>query len=89
MRITKYVEVEAEIEVDVSFSDLVSEMKVSAENTRAMLTGFSNFMRFSQTLPDELLSTLNEKQREIIVNTLSEQLARISSIALQSNPVSG
>lgn len=87
MKVTKFVDVEAEVEVDVTFADLVSEMTPNVENTRAMLAGFSVFLNFTKSLPNELLSTLNEKQREIIVTALSEQLARIASASVQPTPV--
>jgi len=85
MKVTKFVEFEAEVEVDVTFSDLVAEMVPTTENTRSMLSGFNMLINFTKSLPEELLSTLNEKQRDLIVNALSEQLARIASASVQPN----
>ena len=80
-----YFESTEEVEINVTFSDLVGEMSQTAENTRSMLIGFSQFLNFTKNLPDELLSTMREGQRKIILTTLEEQMARIAALTLKPN----
>jgi hypothetical protein len=82
LKISKMVEYVAEVEVEVSFEDMVAQLRHTAENTRAMLTGLNNCLCFLKALPNELLATLNEHQLKIITTELSIQQKRISAITL-------
>jgi len=86
VQITKLVDTRIKVEVEVTFADLVNEMKPSVENTRSMLSGFSILLTFVKAVPDELLSTMNEKQREIIMSSLTEQMSRIASAKVEPTP---
>ncbi|MCA8198481.1 hypothetical protein [Burkholderia vietnamiensis] len=82
MRITKQVDVEVEVEVDISVADVVSELPVSAENLQEVLRGFNSLLSFARALPDELLTSLSGKQREIIRASLTQLNSRLASLPL-------
>lgn len=84
MQITKHETVDVEVTVDVSISDVVSELPVTAENVQQVLRGFSTLISFVRALPDELVTALNPKQREIISACLVETNNRLTSLPLPS-----
>jgi hypothetical protein len=77
MRVEKTVTID--IEVDVSITELVSELPANASNTADMLSGLNTFLIFGKSLPDDLLATLNEKQSQIILENLQHLSHRIQA----------
>ncbi|MDH0342027.1 hypothetical protein [Chromobacterium haemolyticum] len=88
MKITKFVEIETEVEVDVSIGDIVRELPCTAENVREMLSGLSGFIKFCDALPDDLLAGLNEKQHSIILEHFDRIHKRFAAVQVQPAPVS-
>lgn len=86
MLISKVVTVEQEVKINVSFAEMVEEMTADATNTKAMLAGLNTCLSFVKSLPGDLLSTLTEAQRDIVVNVMTEQVTRIKGITLQTPP---
>jgi len=70
--------VETEVEVEVSASEMIAALSdlPTPEKMGLALSGMSTCLTYIKKMPDAMLSELNEKQREIIVATLEEQVAR-------------
>lgn len=80
MRITKFETVDVEVTVDVSIADVVGELPASAENLQEVLRGFNLLLSFAKSLPDELVSELTAKQREIVSTALTALNARLAAL---------
>ena len=70
--------VETEVEVDVGVSDMIAALCDMPEPEKLVLalSGLSTCLGYLMKLPDALVAEMNDKQREIIVTTLEEQVAR-------------
>ncbi|WP_425953050.1 hypothetical protein [Ralstonia pseudosolanacearum] len=82
MRITKHETVDVEVSVNVSIADVVGELPATAENLQETLRGLNTLITFAKSLPDGLVSQLNEKQREIITTNLADLMARLAALPL-------
>jgi hypothetical protein len=88
MKITKSETVDVDVTVDVSIADVVGELPLSADNVQEVLRGFNALLTFARSLPDELVSALNLKQREIIGTTLTVLNARLANLPLPADQLS-
>jgi hypothetical protein len=87
MKITKSETVDVDVTVDVSIADVVGELPLSAGNVQEVLRGFNALLTFAKSLPDELVSALNLKQREIIGTTLTVLNARLAALPLPADQI--
>jgi hypothetical protein len=85
MQITKYETVDVEVKVDVSIADVISELPASADNIHEALRGFNVLLAFAKSLPDGIVSALNENQRGIISSNLTALNARLASLPLPTS----
>lgn len=83
MRITKWVEVnqDVEVEVIVDGNDIASMLLMGGDQKASLQTvlyGLSNIMTFLKAVPDERIAAMNEKQFALVVPFLAQQHERFS-----------
>ena len=81
MRIEKWIDIQREIEIDLSADDIsmiyrehYSDDPKSIQN--AVLSNLNGFASYLKGIPDEVISDINEKTKEIIFTFLNEQTMR-------------
>ncbi len=80
MIVTKWIEVEQEVEVSISSDDIAAELAQSnPENIQAMLRGLNNCAAFMKAIPDSLIAETTEAQRGYMKDFLTQQLARYNA----------
>lgn len=70
--------VETEVEVDVPVDAMIAAIKELDEPASVDMakSGISSCYSFLRRVPDEIIAKMNDKQRELIRNALTEQAAR-------------
>ena len=81
MKIEKSVSVDVDVDVDVCFEDIVAAIWEDPDRQSTALRGINNCHRFLKAIPDEIVSKLNDKQRETIFSALTEQVQRFRPTA--------
>lgn len=76
MIVKKYVQVETEIEVDVTMEDFLASLPTNSENIFFVLKGYSNIASFMAKIPDTLINELRDDQRKLIASFLHKQAKR-------------
>lgn len=78
MRVRTWVDFSKEIDVEVSLDDLFAAAKDVPEpqSVGELLTCINRLYGFSKRVPDGIIAMLNEKQRAVIANGLTEQAKR-------------
>ena len=77
MKVTKYINVETEVDVDISLDDIVDAIAEGADAHRSVLTAFNNIFNFWNAIPDEIVAQITESQREIILDRMDAMAARL------------
>lgn len=77
MKITKYVEMD--VEVDVSLEDITMAIKTSTDTLSDVLAGVNNCHRFFKAVPDAIIDSMNEHQRKIIYDAMLIQVNRYAA----------
>lgn len=78
MKITKWVSVDVEVDVDVSSEDIPEIFSKSCECYHDFLAILNRFFSVMKNMPDHIIKDMTEKQREITKNYLIEQSKRFS-----------
>lgn len=76
MRVTTYVDIQKEIEVDIDVGDFISSIRESSDTRAEMLRGLQQVADFLKGVPDDIIAELSDAQKEIVAGFLAEQKAR-------------
>lgn len=76
MRITKLVDMKAEVDVDISVDDIAAAISEDPNSLNAVLRGLNNSASFMKAIPNSLIAEMNVQQRNVIGGFLFEQTAR-------------
>ncbi len=76
MIVKKYVQVETEIEVDVTMDDFIASLPTNSETVFFILRGYNNIASFMMRIPDKLINELKEDERKLIASFLHKQAKR-------------
>lgn len=79
MRITKFVNVDVEVDVEVSSEDIPQIFSCSVECSHDFLMILNRFYSVMKNMPDHMIKSMTEKQREITKNFFIEQSKRFSN----------
>lgn len=84
MKVSKYITIcddfrshQFEVSVDVDADDIRCAIQEDKESEQGVLRSFSDFIRYSQAVPDEIYAGFNDHQRKIIGEHLEAVLAKI------------
>jgi hypothetical protein len=66
MKVSKWVDVEAEVEFDIDINDIINSISESSDHKGAVTSAISNFHSFMSAVSDEIIESLTPRQREII-----------------------
>lgn len=81
MKITKFVDVEAEVEVNIDIEDIAQAVVDNREKVKpAMFSAINSFFNFMEQMPDEVVDECTEKQIELITDFFDKQLARFKAV---------
>jgi hypothetical protein len=87
MRVRTWIEVEQEVEVNVSAADVTQMLSEEPDGDRAAMMGLNNCAFFMRAIPDTIIAEMSEEKRAIIRGFLEEQAARYS-VSTQTASVS-
>jgi len=76
MKVTKWVSFETEVDVDVDVEEFIASLSSNAETLDLLLNGLSRFHKLLKHIPAAVIKEMNDKQKEITLNFLSEQARR-------------
>lgn len=77
MKVTRWVEVESEVEISISLDDIANAITDDFdENKQGMFCAINNFSAFMGKIPDDSIAECNDREKGIIVDFLKAQLAR-------------
>lgn len=76
MKVTKWVSFETEVDIDVDVEEFIASISSNAETLDLLLNGLSRFNKLLKHIPDAVIGEMNDKQKEITMNFLSEQAKR-------------
>lgn len=79
LQVTKWVEVETEVIVHVSASDIASALTGEADSVRAALTCLNSVACFMRALPDEIVTQMTGEQRALVYDFLHKQSQRFGA----------
>ncbi len=79
MKISKYIDIQQEIEVDVTSEEIAQAFDESPDSFRHALSGINNCARFVKAITPEMIAQMNEASRKVIADFFAEQAARFSS----------
>lgn len=84
MKVSKYITIcddfrshQFEVSVDIDSDDIRCAIQEDKESEQGVLRSFADFIRYSQSVPDEIYAGLNDKQRETIGGHLETVLTKI------------
>lgn len=84
MKISKYITIcddfrnhEFEVSVDVDADDIRCAIQEDKESEQGVLRSFSDFIRYSQAVPDEIYAGFNAEMRKYIGGHLETALAKV------------
>jgi hypothetical protein len=79
MRVKKWVEVEAEVEVNISGEDVARMLGIELpDRVKTVMMGMNNIACFMKAIPDAVIAEMSAENRAIIKKFLSEQVVRYS-----------
>jgi basic membrane lipoprotein Med (substrate-binding protein (PBP1-ABC) superfamily) len=76
LKITKYVCFDQEVEIDITVEEITKAIYEDPDCMKNVLYGLNNIGVFLRAIPDSAISKLNESQRKIIREFITEQVAR-------------
>lgn len=78
MKVKTWIEVEQEVEVEVSIADMMSSIAALATGDREgmYVDCINSVHRVLRSIPDEAIAAMNDKKREIIFSGLRTQAER-------------
>ncbi|HBA70728.1 MAG TPA: hypothetical protein DCZ63_00540 [Geobacter sp.] len=86
MKVSKYITItdcfrshEFEVSVDVDLDDIRCAIREDKESEPRVLQSFSDFIRFSQSVPDEIYAGFNDHMRKVIGDHFETILAKIKA----------
>lgn len=79
MKIPKIVSIDTEVEVDVTFDDIVSCLVHEVESPAQILQGINNCSKFLKAIPEESVKAMTEGQRALVSKFFLEQSERFSN----------
>lgn len=79
MKIPKYIDIQQEIEVDVTAEEIAQAFADSPDSFRHAISGINNCARFVKAITPEMVAEMNEPTRKCIADFFAEQAARFSS----------
>ena len=84
MKVSKYITIcddfrnhQFEVSVDVDADDIRCAITEDKESEQGVLRSFSDFIRYSQSVPDEIYAGFNDQQRKVIGEHLETVLAKV------------
>lgn len=84
MKVSKYITIcddfrshQFEVSVDVDTDDISCAIQEDKESEQGVLRSFSDFIRYSQAVSDEIYAGFNDQQRKIIGEHLETVLAKV------------
>jgi ActR/RegA family two-component response regulator len=80
VKIKKYINVDAEVDVDIALEDIVAQITAEPDCLPQVLTGFNNVAQFIKAVPDKMIADMTPLQRVLICGFLEEQGKRIAAI---------
>lgn len=66
-----------EVSVDVDADDIRCAIQEDKESEQGVLRSFSDSIRYSQAVPDEIYAGFNDQQRKVIGEHLETVLAKV------------
>ena len=81
MRITKFIDIQQEIEIDLSVEDLVPIFvdEIDEESKQHILSQINHIYTFMKALPDKFIENLGSNTRGIIHKRMTEQIERFKT----------
>jgi len=83
MKITKWITVETEVEVDVSAEDINSALYGETDSAHHVLEGINNFARYCKAVKSETIAEMKATQRAVIADFLRKESERYEQTAKQ------
>ena len=76
MRIEKWINIDQAVEIDLSSEDIQLIFSGDRDATTAIMSGINSIACFMKGIPDEKISEMPPKTKEVIFNFLLEQAGR-------------
>jgi len=84
MKVSKHITItdcfrshEFEVSVDIDADDIRCAIQEDKESEQGVLRSFSDFIRYSQAVPDEIYAGFNDQQRKVIGEHLETVLTKV------------
>ena len=80
MRITKWIDIQQEVEIDISWEDINNHLRsmMARQAPHRILGALNDIACFFRSIPSEIISDITDSQRRVIKGFLLEQAERFS-----------
>lgn len=79
IRLTKFVDVEAEVTVDVSATDIAEALRADADSVRAAMHCLNSVACVMNGITDEIIAQMSEQNRTMVLEFLRTQSGRFAA----------
>jgi hypothetical protein len=80
VKVKKWIEAQAEVEVHVSAEDIIAMFAESPTEKKQLLAGLNSVATFLRGIPESIIAELNRHQRLVITQFFAEQLRRYTPV---------
>jgi hypothetical protein len=78
MKINKLIEIQDEVEIDISVEEILAAIAEATDSMGSTLQGISNCMKFLTAIPDPIITEMTPEHKKRIRNFLIIQAARFN-----------
>jgi len=80
MKVTKFIDIQQEIEVEISAEDVVSAISEDPNSKITCMTGINNVSKFLTAVPESVINEMHNSTKKIIYDYFIEQANRFKPL---------